>query len=391
MPRRIFATDEKGTIRMKAVIVELNGRFAAALDDSGGITKVANKHYRIGQVIDMKNNISPLKSVSKVAIAAAVVFCVVGLGGLGAYAYYQTPSTYVSFDINPSVELGVNAFDVVVSVDAVNEDGEALIEGQDLLGKDSEEAIENLVDSAIDKEYIQDDGSSVISVVVESDNEEKATEKSDVYEEHVNKAVMRRLKEAIVYKDCSDLGLRTEAKDLGISPGKLKHIKMLQVLDPTITVEDYKDAKISEIMVKARELIRNNPLPETGSTTDSTTGSGTDSTGGTTISKEQHQAQKALEKMEKAAEKIEKARQKNENNGKGKTSGTTSTTTATTSNENTTSAADGESTTTTESLNSGSTNTTCTESRTGVRSTQTNRSKLTGRTATITKPSKPTK
>ena len=388
MPCRIFAADEKGTIRMKAVIVELNGRFAAALDDSGGITKVANKHYRIGQVIDMKNNISPLKSVSKVAIAAAVVFCVVGLGGLGAYAYYQTPSTYVSFDINPSVELGVNAFDVVVSVDAVNEDGKALIEGQDLLGKGWEEAIENLVDSAIDKEYIQEDGSSVISVVVESDNEEKATEKSDVYEEHVNKAVMRRLKEAIVYKDCSDLALRTEAKELGISPGKLKHIKMLQVLDPTITVEDYKDAKISEIMVKARELIRNNPLPETGSTTDSTTGTGTDSTGGSTISKEQHRAQKALEKMEKAAEKIEKAKQKHQNNGKGKTSGTTSTT----STANTTSAANGDAATTTNSQSSGDTNTTTTETKgTAVRSTQTNRSKITGRTATITKPSKPTK
>ena len=46
-----------------------------------------------------------------VGIAAAAACLVVAVTG---YAYYETPVDYLSLDINPSVELGVNAFQRVV-------------------------------------------------------------------------------------------------------------------------------------------------------------------------------------------------------------------------------------------------------------------------------------
>jgi hypothetical protein len=42
---------------------------------------------------------------------------------VGGYAFYNTPINYVSFDVNPSVELGLNFFDKVVSCEACNEEG----------------------------------------------------------------------------------------------------------------------------------------------------------------------------------------------------------------------------------------------------------------------------
>ena len=43
----------------------------------------------------------------------------------GTWLYF-TPTMEISVDINPSIELGVNRFDRVISVDGYNEDGQAL-------------------------------------------------------------------------------------------------------------------------------------------------------------------------------------------------------------------------------------------------------------------------
>jgi hypothetical protein len=64
---------------------------------------------------------------------------------------------------------------------------------------------------------------------------------------------------SVTYKDCSDLSLRTEAKEEGISPGKLKLIKAMQQLNPDITVDEYKEAKVSEIITEADDLISKVP------------------------------------------------------------------------------------------------------------------------------------
>ena len=53
-----------------------------------------------------------------VLIALALILA----GFTGVYAY-QKPVSFVSLDINPSMELGVNVFDVVVSAKAYNNDG----------------------------------------------------------------------------------------------------------------------------------------------------------------------------------------------------------------------------------------------------------------------------
>jgi len=194
----------------------------------------------------------------KVLITVASIAICLGVSG-GGYAYYTTPVNYVSLDINPSVELGINAFDTVVTVEPANEDGQALVEGlpedQDLTGIPVEEAVADLVEEAVDQDYIADDGSTVIAVTAESDDEEDALDLQEKSAAGVSLAMSNKKVIAAVYKDCSDLALRTEAKALGISPGKYKLIKMLQTLDPEITVDQYKDAKVSQIIGDANQIL----------------------------------------------------------------------------------------------------------------------------------------
>lgn len=192
-----------------------------------------------------------------VAIISSVLL--VGALSMGGYAYYKTPVNFISVDINPSVELGVNAFDKVVSVDAVNADGETILEGQDLKNIKVDEAIVKIIEAADEKDYIADDGTTVVSITAESDDPEKAEELQNIGEEVVNEVTEEKEIPVILYKDCSDLSLRTEAKGLGISPGKFKLMKNVQALDPTITIEQLKDMKVSDIMLKAKELFDKNP------------------------------------------------------------------------------------------------------------------------------------
>lgn len=198
----------------------------------------------------------------KKVLAFACTFVLVFSLAAAGYAYYMTPVNYVSLDINPSVEIALNAFDKVVSIKATNTDGETLIYGEHMFNSSLENAVNRLVQKAADHGYVNQDGSSVIAVTVESDNEEKAKQLQEKGSNGVDLAMSNKNTFAAVYSDCSDLELRDEAKALDISPGKYKMIMMLQTLDPDITVAQYKDAKVHEIISKADEILQDDAALE---------------------------------------------------------------------------------------------------------------------------------
>ena len=46
---------------MRAVVTQIQGKFAAILSEDGRIEKITNKNYVIGQVIEMKENVKAKK------------------------------------------------------------------------------------------------------------------------------------------------------------------------------------------------------------------------------------------------------------------------------------------------------------------------------------------
>ena len=178
-----------------------------------------------------------------VLIALALIL----IGSTGVYAY-QKPSSFISLDINPSIELGVNIFDVVVSAEAYNDDGEKVLENLDVKGDSVEEAVNEILDSAITDGYVEEDGTSVISITTETDDEELAEELKEAAEEGVENALEENETEAEIEKDNVALERRDEARELGITPGKLNLIQKLQVVNPDVKIEDFKEASVKEIM-----------------------------------------------------------------------------------------------------------------------------------------------
>lgn len=119
--------------------------------------------------IPAKKKIRVITSLrAKIALAACAVLIALGVGG-GAYAY-QTPIAYVGIDINPSIELGVNYFDRVVSAEGVNADGQDILSETNVVGMSYEEALASLNDSLANKGYLTADAAVAVTVMCDDDN-----------------------------------------------------------------------------------------------------------------------------------------------------------------------------------------------------------------------------
>jgi len=203
------------------------------------------------------------KKNSMRVLVAACSFIFVSLIGIGGYNVYSTPVAYVSFDINPSVELGVNMFDRVVNATGYNADGNQVLKGIQIINNTVDEAISALVESASENGFIANDGSSVISLTSET-NDNKTAQNLQINADKGAKNALVNTKEiAAIYKENIQLSKRSEAIKLGITPGKLNLIKKVQALDSKVTVQELEGAKVTDIMKKFVKLHKDKAIVAT--------------------------------------------------------------------------------------------------------------------------------
>lgn len=241
----------------------MNTRFKSALNHVKADEDLINKteaYLRDTFAKEHNSRMAELKKwrmigMKKFAIAACVAILLLG-GGFKAYA---TPLSYVSLDINPSVELGVNALGLVVTAEGYNEDGKAILSGIKATGTNVKKAVHAVVDSAAHKGFIDNDGSTVVSLTAETDNDRTAAKLKAEAEAGADEALTENGKSADVNIDNVALARRDEARKLGITPGKLNLIQKLQAelqaSDPTATVdvETYSDKTVKAIMLEIKE------------------------------------------------------------------------------------------------------------------------------------------
>ena len=166
----------------------------------------------------------PRRRLVPVLACAAVLFLAVL-----AYPVYFLPTCVISVDINPSLELGVNRFDRVVSVTPMNEDAKALAGSLNLQFLNYEQAVETLVSTAEIQSRLENN--ELLSItVVEADNEQSQRILAGVErctQEHQNAHCYAMTpNEAEAAHEC------------GLSYGKYRAFLELQALDPTVTAED---------------------------------------------------------------------------------------------------------------------------------------------------------
>lgn len=207
-----------------------------------------NCHEQKGTVISMTNK-KRNNWIPKVAAAAAMLVLVLGLGlGFGFYQEnYKIVST-VSIDVNPSLALHLNSKQVVVEAQAINEDGKIILENKELNGKPLCEAMDTVLDSMIEKGYLNENANSIL-VSVDSETEEKSTELKEVLNKDVETSLKEKKFDASVITQSVKKNdeLKSKAEENNISLGKAKLIERILAQDTRYTFEDLAKLSINEL------------------------------------------------------------------------------------------------------------------------------------------------
>ena len=170
--------------------------------------------------------------------AAALAAGLVLLFFIGGSWVFMTPTAYISIDINPSLELGINRFDRIVSVEGYNEDGDDLAESLDITFMNYSDALDEILSSGSIEDYLS--GDALMSLTVAGDNATQYTEILDTVEtcadSHEN-----------IHCHSGDTEEMHEAHDAGVSFGKYRAYLILHDLDPSISLDNIRSMTMREI------------------------------------------------------------------------------------------------------------------------------------------------
>ena len=211
---------------MKAVIVEIRGETAAALGRDGTVFKVKNRAYAVGQTIDVRRGVRSIRrQIAVLAAAAAAVFLIVGAG----IFTYAAPYSMVGLDVNPSLQYTLNRLGLVLSVEAVNGDGdEILAEVGTLSNRSIEDAIVITVRQITEDGYFDGDEPGGIVIAASSRDEGEARRLAENVRETAISVTRESEKDVVVAALTVDQDQVEQAKELGVSPGKLTLVEQLK-------------------------------------------------------------------------------------------------------------------------------------------------------------------
>lgn len=236
-----------------AYIVELRGRFAAALTEDGRFVRVRNRGYEIGQTVLLEQAERPVTRRARMTALASMAagFLMLVLGG---FAGYRTPAGVVSLDVNPSIEYTINCFDRVLEISAVNEDAEPILSQIDegaLLYRPVDTAVEQTIEALRDSGYLLEETENDVVLSASSYSEAHAAQLAARLEASAEQ--QQNLTVVSVSVSKSDV---EAAHALGASAGKLYIVEQLQKSsggDDAYDTEDWLEKPVREIMQKTQE------------------------------------------------------------------------------------------------------------------------------------------
>lgn len=175
-------------------------------------------------------------SLWKFAIAACLIVFAIGFGG---FKIYNTETAFIDIEVNPSIELGVNIFDRVISEKALNADGQAILDDVSLVGMSYDDAMTTLTNNSVFLSYISEE--AFIEVNVTSDNASQTAQLMSQSNHHIN-ALPCQGGAHHVSKELYD-----EATGAGMGVGRYTMTRQLMELDPSVTLEECKSLTMAEL------------------------------------------------------------------------------------------------------------------------------------------------
>lgn len=238
---------------MKGIIVEIKDNEAAVFTDNGIIHKIKNQGYQLGEVVFLKEK---SKFSARAVRWGAGIVAALALFTVGAFAY-TNPVGYVSLDINPSVEFSINMFDRVLEVKGINDDGKEFLTELNLSNKHIGKAIEEITAILIEENYITDGENGGVVITTSGSDTEKAEKLAVRLKVRIQECIDQKGKNTAVEAEAVGLERVKEAREFGVTPGKLNLVqKLIESSDDpeVIDMEEWLGKSVKEI----NEMIKEN-------------------------------------------------------------------------------------------------------------------------------------
>ena len=201
-----------------------------------------------GQVISMEKRKN--KKLARILSIAAVF--VLLIAGVFLYKNFtgSDAAALVSIDVNPSIELEVDADERIISARALNDDGKKVLSGMKLEGTDLNTGVNAIVGSMLKNGYIDELRNSVLVSVSGDGSIDTAALEAKLMQE-VSSALDGA--GAVVAQNLDDIDddTRKLAERYGISVGKAAFIEKIIELNPTLKVEELATLSINELCLLA--------------------------------------------------------------------------------------------------------------------------------------------
>ena len=184
-------------------------------------------------------------------VAAATLSLALILSGAGLWFL---PSASIRVDINPSIELKVNALDKVIALEGQNSDGIELVKDIDVTGMHYDDAMQRILLSNGMEPYLADGSQITITVAGGSSNAHAQQMLSKVLCRAYNIADRHN----VLYYQV-DWETAKAAQNVNLCIPRYLAWKNLLKNDPTITPEDVREIPKEQIRTLAQTIIIEDP------------------------------------------------------------------------------------------------------------------------------------
>lgn len=234
---------------MKAVVLEIKENWAAVLCEDGVVRKIKKGKLSVGDSLDISpescGKILSLGSFRRYIAGSATALFLLTAGAGGVYSYNNVwACSYVSLDINPSIEYTLNRQNYVIKVKGLNEEGQGIV---DELMKTSlhhatlEETLEQTKLILSQKKYLNSDTGEYVLINVSASNDRRM---NILQKEALSAFSTEQTQDKLnLVLTGSTLKEHKTASSLGISTGTYQQIQYIKAKSQKDENESSTDAK----------------------------------------------------------------------------------------------------------------------------------------------------
>lgn len=147
--------------KLKGIVMNTDSNYAIIMTNSGEFIKVKNKKYNIGQEIIASKYESQINLIRYSTIAALIILTIIS--SIYLKNIYATVA-YIDLDINPSIELGINKYNEVTKIVALNNDASILLHNLNLKNENISTAFNEIIVRAKAAGYLSEDKENIINI-----------------------------------------------------------------------------------------------------------------------------------------------------------------------------------------------------------------------------------